>query len=64
MIKVLSGNTLSGVCVYMHVIFLVGEIADKFLGELYTGDILLLTKNRATAYFLSSFEGNVDLLQS
>ena len=65
MMKMLSGNTLSGVCVYMYVTFLVGEIVDRFLGELYAGDILLLTKNRAKAYFfLSSFEGNVDLLQS
>ena len=33
MMKMLSGNTLSGVCVYMHVTFLVGEIADSFLGR-------------------------------
>ena len=33
MMKMLSGNTLSGVCVYMHATFLVGEIADRFLGR-------------------------------
>ena len=33
MMKMLSGNTPSGVCVYMHATFLVGEIADRFLGR-------------------------------
>ena len=33
MMKMLSGNTLSAVCVYMHATFLVGEIADRFLGR-------------------------------
>ena len=34
MMKMLSGNTLSGVCVYIiYVTFLVGEIADSFLGR-------------------------------
>ena len=33
MMKMFSGNTLSGVCVYMYVTFLVGEIVDRFLGR-------------------------------
>ena len=36
-----------GVCAYMHTTFLVGEIAAK----LYTGNILLLTKNRQSVFF-------------
>ena len=48
----------------MHTTFLVGEIADRFMDQaLYTSNILLLIKNRQRALFLSTFEGNMNLLQ-
>ena len=42
----------------MHATFLVGEISDSSWAELYTGNILQLTKNRQSVFFLSSIEGN------
>ena len=43
---------------------LVVEIADRFLGQALKGcNILSLTKKRRSEFFLSTFEGNVDLLQ-
>ena len=62
MIKMLSGIKKSffpqisavciGVCVYMHTTFLVGEIADRFVGQAqYTGNISSLKKNRQSVFF-------------
>ena len=62
MIKMLSGIKKSffpqisavciGVCAYMHTTFLVGEIADRFVGQAqYTGNISSLTKNRQSVFF-------------
>ena len=43
---------------------LVVEIADSFLGQALKGyNILSPTKKRRSEFFLSTFEGNVDLLQ-
>ena len=54
----------TGVCVYMHTAFLLVEVADRFLGQALKGyNILSLTKKRRREFFLSTFEGNVDLLQ-
>ena len=68
MIKMLSGIKKSffpqisavciGVCAYMHTTFLVGEIADRFVGQAqYTGNISSLTKNTLCdkAYFFAYF---------
>ena len=62
MIKMLSGIKKSfppqisavciGVCAYLHTTFLVGELADRFLGQAqYTGNISFLTKNRQSVFF-------------
>ena len=62
MIKMLSGlkkpffpqisAVCIGVCAYMHTTFLVGEIADRFVGQAqYTGNISSLTKNRQSVFF-------------
>ena len=49
---------------YMHAAFLVVEIADTFLGQDLKGYIILsLTKKRRNEFYLSTFDGNVDLLQ-
>ena len=54
----------TGVCVYMHTTFLVVEIADRFLGPALKGyNILSPIKKHRSEFFLSTFEGNVDLLQ-
>ena len=48
----------------MHAAFLVVEIADRFLGQALKGyNILSPTKKHRREFFLSTFEGNVDLLQ-
>ena len=63
MIKMLSGNNQKiyffqisavciGVCAYRHTTLMVVEIVDSFLGQArYTGNMLLLTKNRRSKFF-------------
>ena len=52
MMKMFSGNTLSGVCVYMYVTFLVGEIVDRFLGRaLYRWHFVTDKEPRQSVFF-------------
>ena len=52
------------VSAYMHTTFPVGEIADRFLGQALYRYHFVADKRTTKAYFLSTFEGNVDLPQS
>ena len=48
----------------MHATFLAVEITDRFLSQALYGQQCVVDKERPKQIFLSSFEGNVDLLQS
>ena len=48
----------------MHTTFLVGEMNDRFLGQALHGEHFVADKEPPKSIFLSTFEGNVDLLQS
>ena len=70
MIKMVSGNKkiyirisalCIGICAHMHATFLEVEIADSwFLSQ--AGYHFVVDKESPKQFFLSTFEGNVDLL--
>ena len=71
MIKMFSGLIKNpyiffqiGVYAHIHATFLVVERADRFLGQALYGLHFVADKEMLKEIFLSTFEGNVDLLQS